>query len=157
MDDEFEIEVSVQIPQDADGFIRRECPHCEQQFKWHDGPANEVAENFGAAETYYCPLCGEPAGLDSWYTTEQLEVAQQMAMPHVMGIVEDGLESMFRGVKGMTYERGNDILPDESEPLVEPNDMMIVASPCHSFEPVKIPADHPARLHCLLCGSAFGV
>lgn len=45
MDDEYEIKVSVPIPRDADGFIRRECPHCIRQFKWHDGPANEEAEH----------------------------------------------------------------------------------------------------------------
>lgn len=36
MDDE--IKISVSIPLDDDGFLRRECPTCEQEFKWfnHD-------------------------------------------------------------------------------------------------------------------------
>ena len=29
---------SVPLPLDSDGFLRRECPHCVQQFKWHHGP-----------------------------------------------------------------------------------------------------------------------
>lgn len=25
---------STSVPLDSDGFMRRECPNCEQQFKW---------------------------------------------------------------------------------------------------------------------------
>lgn len=157
MDDECEIEVSVDIPNDSDGFIRRECPHCMRQFKWHDGPANEEAERHPAADMYNCPLCGQPAAVDSWNTQEQVELAQQAAMPQIMGLVTDELESMFRGVKGLTYKRGNDEMPDESVPLTEPDDMVIVASPCHGYEPVKVPEDHTGPLYCLVCGSAFAV
>jgi endogenous inhibitor of DNA gyrase (YacG/DUF329 family) len=157
VDDEFEIEVSVPIPQDADGFIRRECPHCMRQFKWHDGPANEDAEQHAAPSTYNCPLCGQPAAVDSWNTVEQLELAQQLATPQVMSMVQDELDSMFRGMKGITYERGDDTGADESEPLVEPDDMVIVASPCHGYEPVKVPEDHTGPLFCLVCGAAFAV
>lgn len=157
MDGEYEIEVSVPIPRDSDGFIRRECPHCMRQFKWHDGPANEEAEHHAPPATYNCPLCGQPAAVDSWSTSEQVELAQQAAMPQVMEMVQDDLEAMFRGVKGMTYTRGDDAVPDQSEPLTESDDMVIVASPCHSFEPVKVPEDHTGPLYCLVCGSPFAV
>ena len=36
--------MEVSFPLDSDGFIRRECPHCEREFKWHHGPANEGVE-----------------------------------------------------------------------------------------------------------------
>lgn len=157
MDDEFQIEVGIDIPSDSDGFIRRQCPHCERQFKWHDGPANEEAEQRPAPHAYNCPLCGQPAALDSWDTEAQIELAQQAAMPQIMGMVNDELASLFRGVKGLTYKPGTEQLPDESVPLTEPDDMVIIASPCHSYEPVKIPEDHTSPLYCLVCGSAFAV
>jgi len=157
VDDEYEIEVPVDIPRDADGFIRRECPHCMRQFKWHDGPANEDAEHQDPPVTFNCPLCGQPAAVDSWNTADQVELAQQTAMPQVMEMIQDDLEAMFRGMKGMTYERGSDELTDQPEPLTELEDMVIVASPCHSYEPVKIPEDHTGPLYCLVCGSAFAV
>ena len=157
MDDEYEIEVSVPIPRDSDGFIRRECPHCMRQFKWHDGPANEEAEHQIPPVTYSCPLCGQPAAVDSWNTTKQIELAQQAAMPQFLEMIQDDLEAMFRGAKGMTYERGNDGMSDESVQLTETDDMVIVASPCHGYEPVKIPEDHTGALFCLVCGLAFTV
>ena len=84
-------------------------------------------------------------------------MAQQKAMPELMGMVQDQLDAMFRGVKGITYKRGHSEVVNESQPLVEPDDMVIVASPCHAYEPVKVPADHRGQLHCLVCGSAFAV
>jgi hypothetical protein len=157
VDDEFEIQVSVEIPCDSDGFIRRECPHCMRQFKWHDGPANDEAEHHAPPVAYRCPFCGQPAAPDSWNTAEQVELVQQMAMPRAFERIQDHLETMFRGIKGMTYKRGRDATFDPPKPLIEPDDMVIVASPCHSYEPVKVPEDHTGPLYCLVCGSAFAV
>lgn len=157
MDDEYEVQVSVSLPNDSDGFVRRECPHCTLQFKWHDGPANEQAEQQPSLVTYYCPFCGQPASVDSWFTQDQVELIERTAMPDLMGLVQDDLEAMFRGMKGVTYERGDDPVSEPPEPLTEPDDMTIVVSPCHSYEPIKVPDDHTGPLYCLVCGSAFAV
>ena len=51
---------SMSVPLDSDGFIRRECPTCEREFKslaaQGDAPKTELAE--GGA---YCPYCAPPA------------------------------------------------------------------------------------------------
>ncbi|GGT27906.1 hypothetical protein GCM10010271_34830 [Streptomyces kurssanovii] len=39
-----DMEIPMNLPLDNDGFVRRECPHCVSQFKWHHGPANAEAE-----------------------------------------------------------------------------------------------------------------
>ena len=150
--------MSVQLPLDTDGFLRRECPHCERQFKWHDGPANEEAEQAPAPVTYYCPLCGEPAPLDHWWTTAQLDYIQGMAAPMIMRQVQDEIGNALRGSKNVTFQPGDGgYFPDAPGALTEPDDMRIVASPCHDYEPVKVPKDVDGPLHCLLCGKAFAV
>ena len=149
------MEISVQMPLDSDGFLRRECPHCLQQFKWHFGPASEEAESQPVPPVYHCPLCGRSAGPDSWWTQEQLDFAQQSAMPAVGRVVQDELAKAFRGNKHLTYKPGSGSgFSDESTPLVETDDMQIVASPCHAFEPVKVP-EGLESVHCLICGAAF--
>ena len=40
-------------------------------------------------------------------------------------------------------------------PLVEPDDLTMVGSPCHGFEPVKVADDWTEPLYCLVCGQAF--
>lgn len=155
MPDEYIIQVSV--PLDADGFMRRECPHCSRQFKWHNGPANEEAENHTRPAAYTCPLCGKPAPDDSWSTPQQIELVERAAMSDMREIMHEEFASMFRGKKGIQYKRGRDEPLESAEPLVEPDDMTIVTSPCHPFEPIKISDDHAGTLYCLICGSPFVV
>jgi hypothetical protein len=154
------MEISVTLPLDSDGFLRRECPHCVRQFKWHDGPANEEAEDQPAATTYYCPLCGQPAGPDSWWTQEQLDYAEGVAMPAAIQQLDDELGRAFKGMNSKHFKikkTGHLDAPDEPMPLTEPDDMSIVTSPCHGYEPVKVPETESSPFYCLVCGAAFAV
>jgi hypothetical protein len=154
------MDVSVSLPLDNDGFLRRECPHCMQEFKWHHGPANEEAEQAPPAEVYHCPFCGQPAGVDSWWTQEQLEYIQTAAMPSAIQSLEDELDGIFRSTtrKHLSIKRtGHLDSPESPMPLVEKDDMSIVTSPCHPYEPVKIPETAVSPFYCLICGSPFAL
>lgn len=52
-----EISVPVSPPVDQDGFLRRECPTCEKQFKWYvheEGDSDaETVEQYSAP----CAVC----------------------------------------------------------------------------------------------------
>lgn len=153
-------EIEVSLPLDADGFLRRECPHCVRQFKWHHGPANEESEQHEDPLAYHCPFCGQPAGGESWWTQEQLDYMQGVAAPRMAQMVARELDQAFKSVKSdfIRFERtGNFETPDTPMPLVEPDDMVIVTSPCHAYEPVKVPEDHTGTLYCLICGTPYAV
>lgn len=154
------MEVPVSLSLDHDGFLRRECPHCSQEFKWHHGPASEAAEQTVDPDTYYCPLCGQPAGLDSWWTRDQIDHIQRAAMPAVLRSVEEELGSMFRSASSKNFsakQTGSFDTHEVPMPLVEKDDMTIIASPCHAYEPVKVPETAMSPFHCLVCGSLFAV
>jgi len=150
------VDIPITLSLDSDGFLRRECPQCEQQFKWHHGPANEEAEAYTDPPTYYCPLCGEPAGQGSWWTQEQLEYAHGVTTPAALRFIQDELAAAFRGNENIKVIPGNDgDIPDVPATLTELDDMRIAASPCHPHEPVKVPEGSSGPYHCLLCGTAF--
>jgi hypothetical protein len=158
---EVEMDIALTLPLDQDGFLRRECSKCEQQFKWHDGPANEDVETEPAPPAYYCPFCGEPAGEDSWWTQEQIAFIEGTAEPAMMRECErerkDTLGSSSSRRSGIRFEfKGGDI-PAVPAALTEPDDMQIIASPCHSYEPIKVPDDATGPFHCLICGQKFAV
>jgi len=77
-----EISISLRLPLDDDGFLRRECPHCGRQFKQRAGAPDETQESPG---TYYCPYCSASADADAWFTAQQLEYIQQQAMTEIIG------------------------------------------------------------------------
>jgi hypothetical protein len=150
-----DMDIPIILPLDSDGFLRRACPNCEQQFKWHHGPANAEAEGRPAPTTYYCPLCGRPAAPDSWWTRDQLEFAEGMAAPAVLRSIESEFAAAFRGMDNVEFTPGDDS-PDVPASLTETDDMQIVTSPCHAYEPIKV-APRPGPFHCLVCGAAFAV
>ncbi len=148
------------LPLDNDGFLRRECPNCLREFKWHDGPANAEAEDQAAPDSYFCPFCGQPAVTDHWFTTEQVEYIEARGLSAAIQAIDEELDSAFRGMRSKHVKitkTGSLDAPAEPDPLVEPDDMMIVVSPCHSWEPIKVPEDTTGSLHCLICGQPFAL
>jgi len=75
MSDNFEI--SVGIPVDEDGMLGRECLECEEYFKIKPGT--------GLDTTYcHCPYCDYEGEGDTFWTPEQIEYAQSIAINQVI-------------------------------------------------------------------------
>jgi hypothetical protein len=146
---------SVRVPVDADGYLRRECPHCLREFKWHHGPTAERPQGIVDPPVYHCPLCGASANPDQWWTQEQLDFAQESAAGPALREMSEEIGKMFKNVQGMTYTPGTVDEPEPPAALHEPNDMVIVAPPCHPWETIKVPDDATQRVHCLFCGEVF--
>lgn len=142
----------MSVPLDSDGFLRRQCPTCEREFKWK--PADEDAEETPAPEGgYFCPYCAVQAPPDSWWTEAQIEDAKARAFDEVVKPELDNLadvagRSDFLEVEVTVPE------PDQPPTLDEQDDMRRVDFPCHPQEPVKVLDDWVRVVHCLLCGTA---
>jgi hypothetical protein len=154
------VDLELKFPLDEDGFLRRGCPNCEREFKWFDGATAETPEDFMGPDRYYCPYCGVPAALDSWWTKNQLDFIERAAAGPVLEHVADELSQAFRSASsrsrgGLRFEQKAISLPEPPLPLVESNDMSAVASPCHSFEPIKITESWTDLIYCLVCGRQF--
>ncbi len=152
------MEISVDIPTDESGFMRRECPNCKRQFKWFLGASANRPEDFLDPELYYCPYCGEAAPHNAWWTKEQIEYAEAMAAGPAMKMASRELEKTLRGMKGLKFSPNRNMRgPEPPLPMIESDDMTMVASPCHDFEPVKIAEDWVDPVHCLICGGTYSV
>lgn len=54
-----EVALSMSLPLDSDGFLRRECPTCERELKWLVSADDEDDEDGGVPDGgYFCPYCG---------------------------------------------------------------------------------------------------
>lgn len=154
------MEIPLTLPLDDDGFLRRECSQCGRQFKLHPGPASAEAEGRSDPAELHCPICGQPGTSDSWFTQDQIDYVQAQAMAAATDRMNEATKDLFksfsgnRSLIGVTHSGGFDG-PDAPAPVVEPNDMVIVSSPCHGYEPIKVPESRPEQLHCVVCGQAF--
>lgn len=153
------MEIVIEVLLDPSGFLRRECPTCEQEFKWFSGTTNERPEDFLEPENYFCPYCGVPSGHDTWWTHGQLEYAQAAAAGPVMKQLEYEFNHSFRSSRksAIRFEVSRGSTPQPPDPLVDPDDMMMVEPPCHPFEPLKVSDGWAEPLHCLMCGERFRI
>lgn len=147
------MEFSIELPLD-DGFLRRECPACERQFKWWEGEESDWAADL---DVLFCPYCGDTAPLDEWWTPDQLDYAEGIVsgpgIEDLAAQLQDDLKRAAAGLFDIKVEKqGPDELPHA---LVEPSDMVAVLPPCHDEVPIKLDENWDPPAHCLACGTQF--
>lgn len=146
------MEIKLDFPLDSAHFLRRECPSCAGEFKWHHGPTNTRPSDASDPPQFTCPLCGKQANHDQWFTQDQLRYRQQMVDFYAPDAVNAELKKMF----GKNYKPGRNNAPAPA-PLYEPDDMIIIEPPCHPWEPVKVFEERAdsGPLFCLVCGDSY--
>jgi hypothetical protein len=145
---EDETSIAVPIPLDSDGFLRRECPTCEREFKWRPGADEETDTVQPDPAGYFCPYCGIQAPTDHWLTQAQVEHLNAIGARRFAGPLLDQFER-----SGFKVERN---LPDEPSELTEDDDMRRVEFACHPQEPLKVLEDWSGPVQCLVCGAPSG-
>jgi len=83
--------ISIPIPTDEDGLTGRECPEpsCEGYFKVQFGTGLK-----GENVPCHCPYCGHTAGHDHFWTKEQLEYAQSVAIRKITDAMVADLKTL---------------------------------------------------------------
>ena len=73
------MEFSIPIEPDEEGYTGRECPECEKYFKIKFGTGLPVAVDC------HCPYCNHIAPQDEFWTKQQIEYAQSIALNKITG------------------------------------------------------------------------
>ncbi|HVB25015.1 MAG TPA: toll/interleukin-1 receptor domain-containing protein [Ktedonobacteraceae bacterium] len=151
-----EISISIPLPLDKDGFLRKECPNCGRQFKHRQDKQTETQES---QEGYYCPYCSTLADAGKWYTAQQLEYMQQQLTAEVMNPNLFRLQEQIErvGQSGLFRIEMNIPLLEEPEPLVEYDDMVQLIFPCHVEEPIKVDEQWDQAVACVLRGIHYPI
>lgn len=99
------VEIPMEIHSDEKGYLDRKCPNenCLFEFKvnmqdWEDKVSDDEV---------HCPLCGQIAPSDSWYTYEQLdamqEIATNWARNYTLGEIDKMFGSLARSTRNNKY------------------------------------------------------
>lgn len=150
MDDDRE--VSISIPLDFEGFLRRACPSCDREFKWLPSDSGEPVPRTG----YSCPYCRARADTQHWMTAGQVEFAEQTVVSELLGPSLRALERKPDpdALLSISVETSGG---DAPRPLTEPDDMSVITFDCHPSEPLKVQLDVQDTFYCLICGSDQGL
>jgi len=82
------MEFSVKIEPDEDGYTGRECPECEKYFKIKFGTGLPDATDC------HCPYCNHISPQDEFWTKQQIEYAQSVALNKISGDLLKSLKKM---------------------------------------------------------------
>lgn len=87
--------VMVSVDSDEEGFIGRECPECEMYFKLKLGTGLPI-------DYHICPYCGCRGSTDKFFTKDQIEYAQSVAVRKIMKPLMDDLHRSLKSLERST-------------------------------------------------------
>lgn len=165
-------EVCVELPRDASGFVRRQCPQCQRVFKTRPGPVDasvmhrrlaslfpfeNAHESFDFVPEWTCLYCGHRAAADEWLTREQHEFIEQLAKAWANHVRYEQLAYVSRTLaqnpRPTFIAVAPEPVPDTMRP--EPDDLRPLFLVCCGEE-VKALWDWDAAMHCPRCGAHHG-
>jgi hypothetical protein len=149
---EFSIEMS--LPLDSNGFLRRQCPACDREFKWLHTESDGATEENLESQSYFCPYCGGGAPADEWWTQDQLAAIEGAVFDEV---VEPEVDKLRRQASDIGRSSGGllsmDVTVQRDEvPVLHEGDMTRIDFDCHPEEPVKVVESWVEPVFCLTCG-----
>jgi hypothetical protein len=176
------IEMSISLPLDDDGYFRRECILCRREFKVllekdeltnlaqsgidsfmieaEEGATNDNEEETAGNE-FTCPYCGQQARKDSWWTQEQLAYIQVIAHNILAKMVNEELirplkRSFGRTATGPISLKFEAEEMKQQEPWISPeiNDMDLFDLPC-CHRKMKVDEIKSGVIHCFFCGFPY--
>ena len=155
-----EYRVSVNLPLDANGFLRRACPSCAREFKWLSAKDDETGV---PSDEVLCPYCGKPSPSGEWFTTEQYEYIKSVAIDEAFEkVVQPTLDDLSNSLRQLSRSTGgllnvsirSERTSQRQASLVfEPNDMSIVEFTCHPAQQIKVQEEWKEAVYCIVCGA----
>lgn len=142
--------LEIGIPLDSEGFIEMECDYCKTRFMLHKD-VYESEENLN----FYCPICGIPNAINTFFVPEVLEKAQQIAVNYALDELEKALNKSIKQINKsrllkMTIKKQNKKMERE---LYTPSENYVKCiKQCCGIE-VKVKSiDRETGTYCPICG-----
>ncbi|HEX8818755.1 MAG TPA: hypothetical protein VF794_02415 [Archangium sp.] len=164
--------ISLELPRDASGFVRRECPECHRDFKTrpcrHDAsilqrrlaslfPFENAHESFDEVPDWWCLYCGHRATGDEFLTPAQQAHVEALARAWANHVRYEQLAYVSRTLSLNPRPTFVSVEPEALPgPMAhDPDDLRIIPLVCCGEE-VKALWDWDAQLYCPRCGSRHG-
>jgi len=144
---------SMSLPFDDDGFLRRECPTCEEEFKVfvQQGDSDQSDAQSPQLGGYFCPYCAIQAEPDGWFTKAQIAKARSLLIDEFVGPELEAFKRRMSGHPGVSVEV--EVNRQPTPDLTEADDMRRVDVACHPETPVKVLESYAGTVHCFICGA----
>lgn len=135
---------------DIDGFSSFKCSLCSEEFKLK---TSEVQED--DVIELFCPNCGIPSPISSYYTADILEHAKTLVKNEAMNMLNEmfkGLEKTARKNKNLTFKRGKPLPITKPRTLFENDDLEQIEFLCCNRKAKLSLLSKTIKPFCPYCG-----
>ena len=144
------MEMKMSIPLDNDGFVEMECDYCENRFMLHESVySSEKTLHF------FCPICGLPNSINTFFCPEVLEAAQRKAINKIYDELQRELGPISKQINksGFVKMRIKQNAKEPDKELFAPaNDYVLFHQKCCNIVTKATEFDICIGLYCPICG-----
>jgi DNA-directed RNA polymerase subunit RPC12/RpoP len=135
---------------DIEGYSSFKCSLCGEDFKLntHEVQEDDVIELF-------CPNCGIPSPISTYYTADIIEHAETLVMNEAMDMLNDmfkGFERTARRSKHITFKRGKPLPTKQPRALFENDDLEQIEFLCCNRKAKLSLLSKTIKPFCPYCG-----
>lgn len=134
------------LQSDENGLVTLQCDRCNSRFKVECAYLNDELEG-----DIYCPVCGIPENLNTFWPEEVIEEATQIAMMEA----EEMIQQAFKGLNSKYIKVKTSPIKKHDRELVfkdKDYDMNSITIHCCNKEIALMPNDITAGFYCPYCG-----
>lgn len=142
--------ISIEIPLDDDGFIEMECDYCKNRFMLHQSVYDDESNLH-----FFCPVCGLPNSIDSFYCPEVLEAFQQKAANYLDNEIQRQLASTIKRFNKNGLIKLSLDTPQrtpEKELYKPSNEYVLSHQYCCDVDVKVLYLDNQIGIYCPICG-----
>ena len=142
--------MKISVPLDKDCFIEMECDFCKNRFMLHQD-VYESEDNIN----FFCPICGLPNKINTFFVPEVLEKAQQMAMNYMLEELERTLGKSIKQINKSGFIKMSMKSPKkevEKELYTPSVDYIKCAKACCNIDIKVTDIDKETGTYCPICG-----
>ena len=140
----------LSIPLDKDGFIELECDYCKNRFMITGDDFQQ-----GDFVHMFCPICGLPNRLNTFYTPEVIEKSIELAKQWAFDYIKKSLSPSIKSINKSGFIK-MDLEVPKANPhleLYEPsNSYIAVTLNCCNFVVKVREIDDQIGVYCPKCG-----
>lgn len=144
------MEMQISIPLDEDGFIEMECDYCKNRFMLHESVYSDDANLH-----FFCPVCGLPNDINTFYCPEVLELAQQKVLNYAVDEFQRQLGPAMKKFNKNGFIKMSLTTPKrepEKELYTPVNEYVLFHQDCCGVEVKALELDTQIGIYCPICG-----
>lgn len=144
------MEMQISIPLDEDGFIEMECDYCKNRFMLHNSVYSDDANLH-----FFCPICGLPNEINTFYCSEVLELVHQKALNYATDEIYRQLGPALKRFNKNGFIKMSLKTPKrkpEKELYTPANEYVLLHQECCGVEVKALELDTQIGIYCPICG-----